>query len=231
MSCREAPVARQCYSDAVRNYGHKVSFLGIIGDQAHAVRQSGHNCPPMAELSCSPQGYAHAVDIGVDGSVTGYSIVNTLLKDPRVHYMIYKGIGYRPYHRGGGTFSSSGHDTHVHVSFGCGTTHDTRPFFGIKKPLTAGQRRQYMNKARAAAEKKKVLAPGERGMSRRDIILVQRTVKHPPTGVYGPGTQRAVSDFRKFWKIKDEHGKYPPKVNRRTWTMILFLNLLKFLGY
>jgi hypothetical protein len=117
------------------------------------------------------------------------------------------------------------------VSFGCGTTFDTRPFFGTKKVMTAAQKRRLWNEAREAAEQKEPLWYGKKGMARRDILIVQRAIGHPATGVYGRGTERAVSNFRRFWKIKDPDGKYPGKVNKKTWTMILFLVAAKYLGY
>lgn len=129
MACQEAPVARRAYADAKALYP-QVYFLGIIGDSSHSVRKSGHNCGANRELVGTDPNYAHAVDIGV-GSDTkvGYDLVERFRNDPRVWYVIYRGRGYRPWHRGGGTFSSFDHESHVHVSFGPGSTFQTQPFF------------------------------------------------------------------------------------------------------
>lgn len=57
---------------------------------------------------------------------------DALLPDSRVRYVIDNAIGYYPAHRGGGTFSSTGHEDHLHVSFMPGSTFDVRPYFGAK---------------------------------------------------------------------------------------------------
>ncbi len=120
--CQPAPVALSWYANMERIFGSKVHFLGIVGDQAHAVRSSGHNCGAMAELSCTDSRYAHACDTGVDSTLTGLQIVRLALKEPDVHYALFQGVGYYPDHRGGGRFDSFDHEGHVHVSFGCGST-------------------------------------------------------------------------------------------------------------
>ena len=132
----EAPVAKRAWADARARWGGAVTFLGIIGDLAHQGSRSGHNAGNMAEAHNYSYGAydgvsALAVDIGVGTNVTlGNQIRDYMLGDPRVLYVIYRGVGYRPYWRGGGTWNASGHMTHVHTSFTARSTNDTRPFFG-----------------------------------------------------------------------------------------------------
>lgn len=132
-----APVAKACYNSAKRKYGNAVYFLGYVGNLNHQGSYSGHNPGYWAEANRYPQYGPYdgravlAVDIGVgSNTAVGNAIVQSLLKDERVLYVIYRGQGYRPNWRGGARFASSGHDTHVHVSFVQSATHDRRPFFG-----------------------------------------------------------------------------------------------------
>lgn len=135
--CQPAPVAERCWADTEARWGDDVYFLGIVGDQAHSTRRSGHNCgsapggqeSPVDGVAYDPS-YAHALDIGHGGNrPLAARIRADLLADPRTRYVIDNGTGYYPDHRGGGTFASTGHDEHLHVSFMPGTTHDTRPFY------------------------------------------------------------------------------------------------------
>lgn len=227
--CLEAPVARKAYADAKRRHS-SVSFLGIVGDQSHATRKSGHNCGYGRELSCTHPSYAHAVDIGVPNTSVGYDLVREFKRDPRVYYILYRGLGYRPNHRGGGTFGSFDHETHVHVSFGCGSTFDTRPFFAPeKKVMTPTKFRQIMNLAERAVREKNprrlyVKRPVMRG---EDVALVKKTVGHNVYGTgYGLGVARKVGDLQEFWGMRRTE-----KVGDQTWKLIYFENIAKYLGY
>lgn len=145
--CQPAPVATQAWTDTLARWPG-VTFLGIVGDQAHQTRRSSHNCAPMQESGAYDPNFAHALDVGHGGDrVLATAIRTAFLADPRVRYVIDNGVGYygddyspgafrrvwdavrRVFTRTGPrTFRSSGHTTHVHVSFLPGTTHDTRPF-------------------------------------------------------------------------------------------------------
>lgn len=146
MACREAPVAKRAYVDARAKWGSRVYFLGIVGDQNHQGSYSGHNCGRWAEAHRYPQ-YgpydgisALAVDIGVGNDVAlGNAIRDYMLTDSRVLYVIYRGIGYRPYWRGGGTWVASGHMTHVHTSFTARDTNNAAAFYGSKPPTIPGR--------------------------------------------------------------------------------------------
>lgn len=135
MDCAEAPVARQ-FRDEVAA-GFDVTYLGIVGDQAHQTRRSSHNCAPMQEgpidgVAYHP-GHAHAYDCRPATSEIGFALVTATLADPfgRVRYVLYADHGWYP----DGTFEDISdnptwdldHDT-FHVSFLPGTTFDTRPF-------------------------------------------------------------------------------------------------------
>lgn len=140
MACEPSLVAQRCWADAVRIWGERVHYLGIVGDQAHSLRESDHNCGQFAGYDPTK---AHALDIGVESDELGWEIVELLKKDPRVKYIIFKGQGIRPDHRveagEARFFESFDHDGHVHVSFMPGTTNDTRPFFGnITGPPNSG---------------------------------------------------------------------------------------------
>ena len=135
--CTPAPTAQACWRDAQRAESG-LTYLGICGDIAHSLRQSGHNCantPGGCEDAINgvgyPVEYCHALDIGHGGDRSKAQRMRTaLLPDRRVRYVIDNGVGYYPAHRGGGTFSSSGHSEHLHVSFMPGSTFDVDPYFG-----------------------------------------------------------------------------------------------------
>lgn len=148
MTCSPAPVATQAWTDTLAKWPG-VTFLGIVGDQAHQTRRSSHNCAPMQESGAYDPNHAHALDIGHGGDRTLAAAIRVaFLADPRTRYVIDNGVGYygdnyspslsrriwdavrRVFTRTGPrTFRSTGHTTHVHVSFLPGTTFDTRPFF------------------------------------------------------------------------------------------------------
>lgn len=135
--CEAAPVASKCWLcvSTAPAYAGRVSFLGIVGDQAHSLHRSGHNCAsapggqesPIDGVGYNPD-FAHALDIGHNDLALAARIRGELLPDLRVRYVIDNGIGYYPEHRGGGTFVSFDHEGHLHVSFMPGTTFDIRPF-------------------------------------------------------------------------------------------------------
>lgn len=229
MSCSESPVARKAYADAKALYS-EVTFLGIIGDQSHQSRKSGHNCGAGREYSCTDPNYAHAVDIGVGANTRiGYDLVERFRKDPRVMYVIYRGRGYQSYWRGGATFASFDHDHHVHVSFGCGSTFNTAPFFNVKRQMTAADKRYITS----LAEKEAVDAPflsidTPKGKHVNEIKLVQATLGIPQTGTYGVRTHRAVRSFQKFFGIKPN--KYG-RMNHKTWVQLHFVRFAKYFGF
>lgn len=140
--CNSAPVALALWRD-VQTFEDDLYYLGICGDFAHSIRPSGHNCQntpggnenPINGVDYDPR-YCHALDIGHGGDrAKAKRIRDVLLKDPRVRYVIDDGIGYYPDHRGGGTFQSVGHDTHLHVSFMPGSHDKVLPaFFGPPPP-------------------------------------------------------------------------------------------------
>ena len=196
MACSPSPVASKCWNDASLKWGSRVTYLGIVGDQAHQVRVSGHNCGSLQESSLThpdtgvlwsyPDEYAHALDIGHGGNrALASEIRNALLTDPfkRVRYVIDNGVIYYPAWRGGGTSSGSGHSSHVHVSFTPWSTHDVRNFFGpTPNPIFPMQR-------------------GDHGFGVLvvEIALVRLGYADVVVdGRYGPQTVKAVKDIKQF---------------------------------
>ena len=228
MSCSEAPVARKAYADA-KALHPQVTFLGIIGDQAHAVRKSGHNCGTNREYPGTNSDYAHALDIGVPNSAIGYDLVERFRKDPRVMYCIYRGRGYQAYWRGGATFSSFDHDSHVHISFAPGSTFNIAPFFTVKRQMTAADKALITQLAKKEAEGAPFLSTKTKvGQHTADIKLVQATLGIPQTGMYGVRTHRAVRSFQKFFGIKPQ--KYG-RMNPKTWEQLHFVRFAKYFGF
>lgn len=195
--CLPSPVASKCWHDFSAFYGSRVTYLGIVGDQAHAVRISGHNCGSMQEsalvnpftgaLTQYPDAYAHALDIGHGGDrALATEIRNKLLNDPfkRVRYVIDNGVVYYPAWRGGGTSPGSGHTTHVHVSFTPWATHDVRSFL----------------------EKPKPIFPLKKGSTGFAVLLLEIVLVHcgraevVVDGRFGPKTETAVRQMQKFLK-------------------------------
>lgn len=227
--CLPAPVATRLWGD-VHGRWPSTTFLGIVGDQAHQARTSGHNCGSRQESALGGVGYddayAHALDIGHGGNRTlAAEIRGELLKDPRTRYVIDNGVGYYPAHRGGGTFNSSGHTTHLHWSAMPGTTFDTRPFFG-RREMPAELRERLQESARQEAQRRPVLEvtrPVTRGEDVRDV---QRLIGAPVTGRYGRGAEKRVKAVQQFFGLTPDG-----VVGPRTWEIVLFVAAARFLGY
>lgn len=112
---------------------------GWIGDPSHAARRSEHN--PCWYCSGRNYGIVLATDTDIDDRDPKRNLrvmlINELIGDPRVWYIISNGIiysrtyGFRPRRYTG----SNSHHKHVHVSFRLAKAWDTRPFFEkAKKP-------------------------------------------------------------------------------------------------
>lgn len=196
--CIPSPVASKCWHDFSAKYGARITYLGIVGDQAHAVRVSGHNCGALQEsplvnpftgvLTQYPDAFAHALDIGHGGNRALATEIRTLLlRDPlkRVRYVIDNGIVYYPEWRGGGTSQGTGHTTHVHVSFTPWSTNDVRNWFVPEPPP---------------------LFPMEQGDSGFGVLLVEIVLVkagYPDIvvdGKLGPKTIAASRKMQKFLK-------------------------------
>lgn len=133
--CQAAPVAERLWAD-VHAAHPATTFLGIVGDQAHSLRRSSHNCgsapggqeSPIGGVAYDPD-YAHALDIGVGTDRDlALAIIGVLVDDPRTRYCIYDGDLYYPDGDDEPDADATGHPTHVHWSGKPGTTRDTRPF-------------------------------------------------------------------------------------------------------
>jgi hypothetical protein len=84
---------------------------GWIGDPSHQARKSDHN--PDWESG----GVVRAVDIGIQGR-NPRAILNEVIGDPRVWYVIHKGVIYsRTYGWAASRYTGSNpHNHHIHVS-------------------------------------------------------------------------------------------------------------------
>lgn len=230
--CQPAPVASAAWRDDQARYGNRVSFLGIVGDQAHQARTSGHNCGLRQESPVNgvdyPDGYAHAGDTGVASAEVGLEIVNARVRDPRVRYCIFRGVGYyghhyRPPGPGGvtRTFRASGHPDHVHTSYLPWATFDTSPFYAAGK-LTKTQLLYWWLWAGKEALRKPFLRPGSELMpgNTAHIKAVQKAFGLTQTGTYGPATVAKVKAFQEFLSIP--HRGPAGRMNRRTWQWLIY---------
>lgn len=198
--CSPSAVASKAWYDASHKWGSRVTYLGIVGDQAHSVRVSGHNCGALQESSlvhpdtgvlwAYPDEFAHALDIGHGGNrALAAEIRNAFLNDPykRVRYVIDNGVIYYPAWRGGGTDNGSGHESHVHVSFTPWSTNDIRPFFSGGAPS--------------------VQWPLKRGDTGFAVVVLEINLVHAGyphvvvDGKYGIQTKRAVTQMQRFLKL------------------------------
>ena len=198
--CEGAPVANTAWRD-VQKIESGLYYLGICGDYAHSIRRSGHNCgrsPGGVESSINGVGYdpryCHALDIGHGGDrAKAKRMRDAFLRDGRVRYVIDNGIGYYPPSRGGGTFSSSGHSTHIHVSFMPGSTHQVHSFFGPPPPPPV----------------KWPLSKGDKGFP---VLLLEIVLVHcgyeniAVDDTYGDATKDASQKMQKFLKRKVRAG-------------------------
>lgn len=84
---------------------------GAVGDTSHQARKSDHN------PDWSANGVIRAIDIGIEGR-NAREILNTVIGDPRVWYVIHKGIIYSRTHgwRALRYTGSNSHPHHIHVS-------------------------------------------------------------------------------------------------------------------
>ena len=213
--CDGAPVANAAWRDA-QTIESGLYYLGICGDYAHSIRQSGHNCQyspggnesPINGVDYDPR-YCHALDIGHGGDrAKAARLRNAFLQDPRVRYVIDNGVGYYPPSRGGGTFASSGHDTHIHVSFMPGSTFQVQPFFGPPPPPPVSW----------------PLGKDDKGYAvlLLEIILVHCGYENVfVDDTYGERTQNASQDLQKFLGRK-------VRVNTTRRDFTAFLNWDKF---
>ncbi len=233
MGCQASPVAAAAWRDDQARWGSRVTYLGIVGDQSHQGRISSHNCAPRQEspvngIAYDPR-FAHANDTGVgDDTALGMAIVKARVRDPRVRYCIYRGVGYYGhYYRPPGadgrtrTFRASGHPTHVHTSYLPGTTFDTHPFYS-DSVLTAEQKLYRWLWAFGQAGAKPFLGPGsERDpVKRRYINDVRRQFGLAENGRYDADLEAKVTAFQAFLRIP--HRGKAGRVNRRTWAWLIY---------
>lgn len=105
---------------------------GAVGDPSHQARYSSHN--PLA--TTNPPWAVRAVDIGINGR-DARAILNEVIGDPRVWYVIHKGVIYsRTYDWAANRYTGSNpHDHHIHISLVESETayDDTSRWFGPRR--------------------------------------------------------------------------------------------------
>lgn len=231
--CSPAPVINRLGRDMAEHFGIPTTygqpgpggvFLGSVGDQAHSMRRSSHNCagaPGGQESGDYAPQYAHAWDARPSSHEHGMKMVRALLQDPRVRYVIFDSVGYKP---DGDTWSTY-HPT-FHVSMLPGTHDDVRPFFGPAEPppLTDQQKRRILAGARRIiAQNPRPRLRAKRNPFRGKYVReVQRALGIPETGSYGPGTRDAVKELQRFLGLEPTGA-----VDQATWVWIIYLACVK----
>ena len=231
--CSPAPVINRLGRDMAEHFGIPTTygqpgpggvFLGSVGDQAHSVRRSSHNCagaPGGQESGDYAPQYAHAWDARPSSHEHGMRMVRALLADPRVRYVIYDSVGYKPDGDTWGTY----HPT-FHVSMLPGTHDDVRPFFGPAEPppLTDQQKRRILAGARRIiAQNPRPRLRAKRNPFRGKYVReVQRALGIPETGTYGPGTRDAVKDLQRFLGLP-----VTGAVDQATWIWVIYMAVVK----
>ena len=231
--CSPAPVINRLGRDMAEHFGIPERyntpgpggvFLGSVGDQAHSVRRSSHNCagaPGGQESGDYAPQYAHAWDARPSSHEHGMRMVRALLADPRVRYVIYDSVGYKP---DGDTWSTY-HPT-FHVSMLPGTHDDVRPFFGPAEPppLTDQQKRRILAGARRIiAQNPRPRLRAKRNPFRgRYVREVQRALDIPVTGKYGPGTRDAVKAMQRIVGLEPTG-----VVDQATWIWVIYFACVK----
>lgn len=216
-------------------------FAGIVGDQAHSVRVSSHNCgtnqetalrhPTTGQLVDYPDGYAHALDATFWADRLGAAqIRNQLLMGPRrldVRYVIDHDTGtlYLPEWRGGGTQTAGAGHPHLHISGAPWCTFDGRPW--LQREMTDNDRRLIERLARESAQGRRMLRLRRRPyMHGRGVRELQAVLNRPIGLPYGPGTAHAVGDLQEFFgRARTE------RVDRATWELVLFIYIAHGFGF
>lgn len=118
---------------------------GWIGDASHAARKSSHN--PCWTCAGRMWGIVLGQDIDIDDGDPGRDLrrmlLNELIGDPRVWYVISNGIIYsRTYGWAALKYDGYGHFGHLHVSLREteSAAFDTRPWFGPAAPAKSRTR-------------------------------------------------------------------------------------------
>lgn len=171
-----APCAVQFRSEVNTRFPNRDKTSdGWIGDPSHAARPSEHN--PCWGCSGRQRGIVMATDTDIDDGDSKRDLrremINELIGDPRVWYIISNGIIYsRTFGwRARKYTGTNGHWGHVHVSFLLQRAFDIRPFFGKPKPPRG--KPAFLDISKARAEYLRVVEGGEPNQS----VHVARTQK------------------------------------------------------
>lgn len=195
-------------------------YDGSIGDAAHAARSSEHN--PDRDADPMPLGTVSAVDITKHSAAMASELLDELIGDPRVWYVIHDGHIYSRTH-GWEKRPHDGdpHTHHLHVSLvqSAKAAADRSAWFkpAAPKPAppapviddpTSGQRPGDKHRPGSRA-----LRWGDKGT---DVALLQRFIGVKDDGEFGPVTAKAVRRYQAT------RGDAPSGiVSTRTWAPIL----------
>lgn len=176
---------------------------GWLGDSAHAARKSEHN--PNAA------GVVRAIDVTHDprNGVDAGKIADILRRsgDPRIYYVISNrriansGAAWRKY------TGSNPHDHHFHVSVSA----DPK-LYDSTKPWALDGSAVKPDMTQPAIIEKPFLLRGSKGDAVKEL---QRLLKLPDDGDFGPKTEKAVKDFQKKKKLTVDG-----KVGPQTWSAL-----------
>lgn len=197
MSWKNAPAIDALKTAALTAYPtakRGTTYVGTVGDAAHAKTKSDHN--PNA------QGYVCAIDVGFIDEGQDDIFVQALLasRDPRLAYIISDGKMWRSYPKPGipawtpsKYTGPNPHKTHVHVSVKqeSGAYMNAAPW----RVTTAGP-------PVPPAPARALLREGSRGDEVKRLQAGLRRVfpayaKITADGVFGPATKKAVAEFQR----------------------------------
>lgn len=194
------------------------SVDGSIGDASHAARYSEHN--PDRDPDPMPRGAVSALDITATDSKLRAELLDELIGDPRVWYVINRGKIWsrtddgRPWDAE--DYNGNPHKDHIHVSLvQSKTAHDDRSRWlkAAKPPAPRPGPKPEGPRGPGHVPGTRVLSVGDEGS---DVALVQRFLGIKDDGIFGPQTRKNVIRYQDLrGLIRD--GVVGPK----TWRPIL----------
>lgn len=106
-----APAIESLQRDLDEAYPHRTVPDWVLGDVAHSARDSDHNP--------DPGGMVHAIDVRLGGGLDVKRVLDSVIGDPRVWYVIHNGIIYsRTYDWVARRYTGANpHHEHIHISF------------------------------------------------------------------------------------------------------------------
>lgn len=131
MNWYPAPAITSLQRDLDVRFPRRTKPDWVLGDAEHSSRDSDHNP--------DPGGMVHAIDIRLGGGLDPKVVLEAVIGDPRVWYVIYNRIIYsRTYDWAARKYTgASPHTDHIHVSFRYvhSAEQDTRPWRGLRRKV------------------------------------------------------------------------------------------------